>query len=130
MNVSEYYYPPHPRFADDCAILVFLAQGTKVCYQVVYILNVSACQVRLPYIGDVSYRFEGKICKAIDRCHSTMDSRVIFESHRRLKSEENEEARRRGGYFLTPKIRGFAFFVRGRSLKKFQNKPRGARKIE
>ena len=40
--------------------------------------------IRLPYIGDVSYRFEGQIRKAIDRCHSTIDSRVIFEPHRML----------------------------------------------
>ena len=32
--------------------------------------------------------------------------------------------RRRGGYFSTPRNRGFAFFVRGRSLKKFQNPAR------
>ena len=32
--------------------------------------------------------------------------------------------RRRGGYFLTPRNRGFAFFVRGRSLKKFENPAR------
>ena len=32
--------------------------------------------------------------------------------------------RRRGGYFFTPRNRGFAFFVPGRSLKLFENPAR------
>ena len=40
--------------------------------------------VYIRHFGDVSYRFEGQICKAIDLCHSTVDSRVIFEPHHML----------------------------------------------
>ena len=46
--------------------------------------------IRLPYIGDVSFRFEGQIGKAIDRCHSTDDSTIIFESHRTLPKVQKD----------------------------------------
>ena len=46
--------------------------------------------IRLPYIGDVSYKFEGQIRKAIDRCHSTVDFRAIFEPHRMLPKVQKD----------------------------------------
>ena len=45
---------------------------------------------KLPYVGDASFRFEVQILEAIDRCHSTVDSRVIFESHRMLPEVQKD----------------------------------------
>ena len=46
--------------------------------------------IRLPYLGDVSYWFQGEIRTAIDCCHSTVDSRVMFESHRMLPKVQKD----------------------------------------